>query len=245
MFLCLCTVCFICDDNVVWLKSQAQGKYLIHMVAKPGVGRNRGWAMGKSRRAHNSGPPVRSTPTADSDVHLPPMETRPPIEASDHVIAETSTGRLPQVNPWTPQTELTQQELRGAQLVMSGQMQRLIESAEIELMKVIVSFRNLLDTRAAEKTLSDERLTQDIQHLMIQLHQKFVEVDTAVATISSMQTASSQTGSQPAPQAAHSSYRKLLQVQQRSGARTRGLPRHARSRMSDTTPHGKSADPAK
>ena len=143
-----------------------------------------------------------SRPTADSDVHLPPMETRPPIEASDHVIAETSTGRLPQMNPWTPQIELTPQELRGAQLVMSGQMQRLIESAEIELMKVIVSFRNELDTRAAEKTLSDERLKQDIQHLMIQLHQKFVEVDTAVATISSMQTASSQTGSQPAPQAA-------------------------------------------
>ena len=142
MFLCLCTVCFICDDKVVWLKSQAQGKYLIHMVAKPGVGRNRGWAMGKSRRGHNSGPTVRSRPTADSDAHLPPMETRPPIEASDHVIAETSTGRLPQVNLWTPQIELTLQELRVAQLVMSGQMQRLIESAEIELMKVIGSFRN-------------------------------------------------------------------------------------------------------
>ena len=70
------------------------------------------------------------------------METRPPIEASDHVIAETSTGRLPQVNLWTPQIELTLQELLVAQLVMSGQIQRLIESAEIELMKVIGSFRN-------------------------------------------------------------------------------------------------------
>ena len=153
------------------------------------------------------------------------METRPPIEASDHVIAETSTGRLPQVNLWTPQIELTLQELRGAQLVMSGQMQRLIESAEIELMKVIVSFRNKLDTRAAEKTLSDERLKQDIQNLMIQLHQKFVEVDTAVATISSMQTASSQTGSQPAPQAAP---QLVPQSTRRSRARTRWPPRQHR-----------------
>ena len=67
---------------------------------------------------------------------------------------------------------------------MSGQMQRLIESAEIE------------------KTQFDERLKQDMQHLMIRVHQKFVEVDTAVATISSMQTANSQTASQSAPQAA-------------------------------------------
>ena len=34
---------------------------------------------------------------------------------------------------------------------MSGQMQRLIQSAKIELMKVIVSFRNELDTRVVEK----------------------------------------------------------------------------------------------
>ena len=43
-----------------------------------------------------------------------------------------------QLNVWTPQIELTLEGLRGAQLVMSGQMQRLIESAEMELMKVIV-----------------------------------------------------------------------------------------------------------
>ena len=104
-----------------------------------------------------------------------------------------------QLNVWTPQIELTLQELRGAQLVMSGQMQRLIESAEMELMKVIVSFRAELDTRAAEKAQSDELLKQDIQRLMMQVHQKFVEVDAAVATISSTQTASGQTASQPAP----------------------------------------------
>ena len=33
-----------------------------------------------------------------------------------------------QLNLWTPQIELTPQELRGAQLVMSGQMQRAHES---------------------------------------------------------------------------------------------------------------------
>ena len=48
-------------------------------------------------------------------------------------------------------SELTMQELRGAQLVMSGQTQRLVEIAEIELMKVIESFRNELDTRVVEE----------------------------------------------------------------------------------------------
>ena len=91
---------------------------------------------------------------------------------------------MSQLNLWTLQVELTAQELCGAQLAMNEQMQRLIESAEIELMKVTVSFRNGLDIRAAEKTEPDEVLKQDIQHLMIQVHQKMVEVDTAVATIS-------------------------------------------------------------
>ena len=64
----------------------AVSRYCPQMVAKPSVGRNHGWAMGISRRGHNSGPTVRSGPTAeipssDSDVHLPPMETRPPIVA--------------------------------------------------------------------------------------------------------------------------------------------------------------------
>ena len=78
-------------------------------------------------------------------------------------------------------------------------MQRLIESAEMELMKVIVLFRAELDTRAAEKAQSDEFLKQDMQRLMMQMHLKFVDVDAAVATISSTQTASGQTASQPAP----------------------------------------------
>ena len=70
-----------------------------------------------------------------------------------------------QLNVWTPLIELTLQELRGAQLVMSGQMQRLVESADMELMKVIVSFRAEHDKRAAEKAQSDERLKQDIHPL--------------------------------------------------------------------------------
>ena len=82
---------------------------------------------------------------------------------------------------------------------MSGQLQRLIERAEIELMKVFLSFRNELDTRAAVKTKSDEGLKRDTQHLTIQVHQKFVEVDTAIATISPTQIASSQTASRLVP----------------------------------------------
>ena len=42
-------------------------------------------------------------------------------------------GLVSQLKLWTPQI-VTLQVLRGAQLVASGQMQRLIESAEIELM---------------------------------------------------------------------------------------------------------------
>ena len=129
---------------------------------------------------------------------------------------------MSQLNVWTPQIELTLQELRGAQLVTSEQMQRLIESAEMELMKVIVSFRAELDTRAAEKAQSDELLKQDIQRLMMQVHQKFVEVDAAVATFSSTQTASGQTASQPAPRVVPQF------VPQTAGCRAslRGMPGH-------------------
>ena len=62
---------------------------------------------------------------------------------------------MSKLDVWTQQIELTLQE---PQLVMSGQMQRLIESAGMEFMKVIVSFQAELDTRAAEKAQSDERL---------------------------------------------------------------------------------------
>ena len=108
-----------------------------------------------------------------------------------------------QLNAWTPQIELTLQELRGAHLVTSGQMQRLIESAEMELMKFVVSILAELNTRAAEKAQSDERLKPDTQRLMMQVHQKFVELDAAVATISSTHTASNQTA-QLVPQTAPS-----------------------------------------
>ena len=50
-----------------------------------------------------------------------------------------------------------------------------------------MSLKNELCTRAAEKTQSDERLKQDSQHLMIQVHQQLFEIDTAISTISSMQ----------------------------------------------------------
>ena len=71
------------------------------------------------------------------------------------------------------------------------QMQRLLENADIELMRVIVSSRSELDTRTTEKTESEEKLQQEIQQLMIQLPQKCVEIVAAISTISSMQAASS------------------------------------------------------
>ena len=91
---------------------------------------------------------------------------------------------MSKLNLWTPRIELTQQELREAQLVKSGQMRRLIECAEIELMKVTVSFRNEFDTRAAEKIQSDCWLKQDFDQLMIQVHQTFIEIDTAISRCS-------------------------------------------------------------
>ena len=56
-----------------------------------------------------------------------------------------------------------------------------------------------------EKTQSDERLKQKTQHLMIQAHQKLLEIDTVISTISSTQAAS-----------------KLLRVRRRNRARTHG-----------------------
>ena len=106
-------------------------------------------------------------------------------------------------------------------------MQRLFESVEIELMKVTVLFRNKLDTRAAEKTQSDQRLKQDMQQLMIQVHQKFREIDTA---ISSMEAASSLTAPQPAPETSPSATAQQRQDHWAAAA--------AQSRMSDTTPQG-------
>ena len=47
----------------------------------------------------------------------------------------------------------------------------------------MVSFRNELDNQVAEKTQSDERLKQDLQHVVIQLHQKFLDIDTAISTL--------------------------------------------------------------
>ena len=67
-----------------------------------------------------------------------------------------------------------------------------------------MSFGNELDTRAVEKTESDERLKQEIRHLTTQVLQKFVEIDTAISTISSMHAASSQAAPQSAPQGAPS-----------------------------------------
>ena len=82
--------------------------------------------------------------------------------------------------------------------------------------------------------MSDERLKQDTQHLMTQVHQKFVEVDAAVAT----QTANSQTASQPTSQAAP-------QVVPQSAPSATAQPRQdpwvaatAESRMSDAIPLG-------
>ena len=46
-------------------------------------------------------------------------------------------GPVPQVNLRTPQIALVLRELRGAQLVVSGHMQRLVEGVEIELTKIV------------------------------------------------------------------------------------------------------------
>ena len=103
-------------------------------------------------------------------------------------------------------------------------------------MKVTVSFRNELDTRAAEKTQSDERLKQDMQHLMIQVHQKFVDVDTAVATISSTQPTSTQIASQP--QAAPQLVPQFTPSATVQPSHDPWAAAAAQSRMSDTLPQG-------
>ena len=118
---------------------------------------------------------------------------------------------------------------------MSGQRRRLIESAEIELTKVIVSFWNKLDRRATEDKQSDGRLKQDTKHFMIQVHQKFVEVDTAVATISSTQTASGQTASRLAPQAAPQLVPQTAPSATAQPSRNPWSAAAAQSRMIDTT----------
>ena len=96
-----------------------------------------------------------------------------------------------------------------------------------------MSFWNELDTRTAEKTLSDERLMQDIQHLMIQVHQKFVDVDTAERSRQAVKLL------QPAPQ---------LVPQTAPSATAQPSPNPwaaaaARSRMSDTIPQGRVPTP--
>ena len=102
-------------------------------------------------------------------------------------------------------------------------------------MKVIVSFQNKLDTSATEKTQSDERLSQDKQQLMIHVHQQFLDIDTAIQTISSVQPSSSQTAPQRAPQ--------TVQVQWRNQVNTRGL-RGSAGTNERHNPAGRSTDPA-
>ena len=96
--------------------------------------------------------------------------------------------------------ELAVQELPETQRVMSGQnvaSHRQCGNGARESHRV-----------KKEKTQSDERrLKQKTQHLMIQAHQKFLEIDTVISTISSTQAAS-----------------KLLRVRRRNRARTHGPP---------------------
>ena len=93
-------------------------------------------------------------------------------------------------------------------------------------MKVTVSFRNELDTRAAEKTLSNKRLKQDVPHLTIQVHQKFVEVRCGRRN-RLVNADGKQSNSFTTCAAGCSAARaaKLLQVQRHNRAKTRGLPR--------------------
>ena len=98
-----------------------------------------------------------------------------------------------QLNAWTPQIETAIQELRGAQLVMSGQMQRLVESGENELTNIVVAFRSELDFRAAERVQHDEALKQELRDLVAKVHDKFVEVETAIKSLAAMTAPGGQT----------------------------------------------------
>ena len=82
------------------------------------------------------------------------------------------------------------------------------------------------------------RLKQDVQHLMSQVHQNLVEVDTAVATISSTQTASSQTASQLVPQAAPLLVPQTAPSATAQPSQDPWAAAAAHSRMSDTIPQG-------
>ena len=66
--------------------------------------------------------------------------------------------------------------------------------------------------------------------------QKFLDIDTAISTISSVQPARSQTAPQPAPQ--------TVQVQRRNQVRTRGL-RGSAGTNERHNPAGRSTDPAR
>ena len=119
--------------------------------------------------------------------------------AATTFVARDLQGLVSQLNIETPQTELAVQELPQTQRVMSGQnvaSHRKCGNGARESHRV-----------KTEKTQSDERLKQKTQHLMIQAHQKFLEIDTVISTISSTQAAS-----------------KLLRVRRRNRARTHGPP---------------------
>ena len=101
-------------------------------------------------------------------------------------------GHRVQLNIWAPQTELSLQELRGAQLVMSGQRPRLVETHQHHR-----AFRSELDTRTMEKSVSDDRLKQKIEHLAIKVQEELVEIERAIATSAALQLS----GDQAAPSA--------------------------------------------
>ena len=96
-------------------------------------------------------------------------------------------GHRVQLNIWAPQTELSLQELRGAELAMSGQRPRLVETHQHHR-----AFRSELDTRTMEKSVSDDRLKQKIEHLAIKVQEELVEIERAIATSTALQLSGDQ-----------------------------------------------------
>ena len=90
-----------------------------------------------------------------------------------------------QLNAWAPQVETAVRETRGAQILMEGQMARIVENGEQEMTKIIVAFQAELDQRSK----ADESLRQELNGLVAKLHEKFVQVETAIAKLEQSQAA--------------------------------------------------------
>jgi hypothetical protein len=78
----------------------------------------------------------------------------------------------------------------GSAMVAEGRIQQLAESGAVELRNIIVAFRTELDNRTAARTSRDETLRDELRALLVRVHEKFVELDGALARIRVSQPAS-------------------------------------------------------